>query len=92
MLVAPWHLIPVTHQSMPDEWVLTSSSAGVNYYLERDSCVLSFHLFENFGNETPAPGGGIFLRELCVFGDMFCQISLCTDECHVSQSPSEHHD
>ena len=34
---------------------------------------------------------GIFLRELCVFGDVFCWISLCTDECQVSQSCSEYH-
>lgn len=79
MLVSPCHLIPVTHKSMTDKWVLTSGSASVNSYLERDSCVLS-SICLGISAIKHLPWGFAALSYVnYVSGDVFCRVSLCTD-------------
>lgn len=55
MLISPCYLIPVTQQSMTDEWVLTSGSASVNSYLEGQLRPL-LHFSGNSCNKTLALG------------------------------------
>lgn len=79
MLVSPCHLIPVTHRAMPDEWVLTSGSASVNSYLERDSCVLSPICLGIWAIKHLPWGVAAFSYVTYVSGAVFCRTSLCTD-------------